>query len=81
MKLAIFDRHTAILPLSSDDLSTIIAMLTAGLTDQAIMRQLEISTRTMRRRMASIYERLNAGTRFHAGYNAAASDSGRVSRS
>lgn len=126
MKLAIFDRHTAILPLSSDtdasqtsvivrrstlldalimffelmwqratpirdgvgtepargdDLSTIIAMLAAGLTDQAIMRQLDISTRTMRRRMASIYERLNAGTRFQAGYNAAASDSGRFSRS
>ncbi|WP_329244687.1 LuxR C-terminal-related transcriptional regulator [Actinoallomurus sp. NBC_01490] len=126
MKLAIFDRHTAILPLSSDtdasqtsvivrrsalldalimffelmwqratpigdgvrlepgdradDLSVIVAMLAAGLTDQAIMRQLDISTRTMRRRMASVYQRLNAGTRFQAGYNAAlvaaASDSG-----
>jgi hypothetical protein len=64
----------------ADDLSVIVAMLAAGLTDQAIMRQLDISTRTMRRRMASVYQRLNAGTRFQAGYNAglvaAASDSG-----
>lgn len=117
MKLSIFDRHTAILPLSpdidpsetsvivhrsalldalialfevmwqraipispearpepdgpEDDLDVIVAMLAAGMTDQAIIRQLGLSTRTARRRMASIYHRLNAGTRFQAGYNAA----------
>jgi DNA-binding CsgD family transcriptional regulator len=46
-------------------------MLLAGLKDQAIGRQLGVSSRTATRRIAAVMERLGADTRFQAGAEAA----------
>jgi hypothetical protein len=46
-------------------------MLLAGLKDQAIGRQLGVSSRTATRRIAAVMERLGADTRFQAGVEAA----------
>ncbi|MBV2353925.1 LuxR C-terminal-related transcriptional regulator [Streptomyces sp. J2-1] len=48
----------------------LLRMLHSGLKDQAIARQLGISTRTATRRVAALMHRLGAGTRFQAGANA-----------
>lgn len=60
---------------AEDDLSTqeaaVLTMLSAGLTDQAIARQLGVSLRTARRRIAAVLDRVHASTRFQAGAAAA----------
>ncbi|GHJ42635.1 transcriptional regulator [Streptomyces sp. TS71-3] len=50
----------------------LLAMLKAGLKDQAIAHQLGTSTRTATRRIAAVLARLGAQTRFQAGYEASA---------
>jgi DNA-binding Lrp family transcriptional regulator len=52
----------------------VLALLTAGLKDEAIARQLGLSSRTVQRRVQAILERLGAGTRFQAGYLASRDD-------
>ena len=49
----------------------LLGLLTTGLTDESIARQLGISGRTLRRRITSLLERLGASSRFHAGVEAA----------
>ncbi|MEV4474499.1 helix-turn-helix domain-containing protein [Nonomuraea salmonea] len=49
----------------------VLALLAAGLKDDAIARQLGLSPRTVQRRVQMLAERLGARTRFHAGYLAA----------
>lgn len=49
----------------------LLTMLTAGLTDSAIARQLGWSTRTMNRRMRELFDGLGAQNRFQAGVRAA----------
>lgn len=46
---------------------TVLALLAAGLTDDAIARRLSISTRTVQRRVRDLCDRLGARTRFQAG--------------
>jgi sugar-specific transcriptional regulator TrmB/DNA-binding CsgD family transcriptional regulator len=105
MKLALFDQHTALLPLSVDHLvdsalvvhessllsalhemyellwsaavplqrprdevdESLLMLLAAGLKDSAIARQLQVSPRTVGRRIAELMEQLGARTRFQAG--------------
>ncbi len=45
----------------------LLALLSAGLKDEAIARQMRISSRTVGRRIAELMERLGARTRFQAG--------------
>lgn len=49
----------------------LLALLTAGLKDEAIARQLGISLRTVHRRTSRIMQELGARTRFQAGLHAA----------
>lgn len=49
----------------------LLIVMAAGATDQAISRQLHISVRTVQRRVRALMDRLEAGTRFQAGMNAA----------
>ncbi|GAA0917807.1 helix-turn-helix transcriptional regulator [Virgisporangium aurantiacum] len=51
--------------------ATVLAMLGAGLTDQAIARQLGVSLRTARRRITAVMDLVHASTRFQAGMAAA----------
>ncbi|MFD7153471.1 helix-turn-helix domain-containing protein [Kribbella sp. NPDC059898] len=53
--------------LDPDDDRTLIALLAAGMGDQAIARQLGISLRTVGRRVQRVQSTLNAATRFQAG--------------
>lgn len=48
----------------------LLALLASGLTDDAIGRQLRVSARTVRRRVAALMDRLDARTRFQAGVQA-----------
>jgi DNA-binding CsgD family transcriptional regulator len=50
---------------------TIITLMAAGLTDEAIARRLGLSRRTVVRRIAVLLDRLGATTRFQAGVQAA----------
>jgi DNA-binding NarL/FixJ family response regulator len=45
----------------------VLTLLGAGLTDQAIARQLGVSLRTARRRINAIMTRVHGSTRFQAG--------------
>jgi len=56
--------------LSAADAET-LRLLGAGLKDEAIARQLGVSMRTARRRIAALLTRLGAGSRFQAGAEAA----------
>ncbi|MBC6468632.1 helix-turn-helix domain-containing protein [Actinomadura alba] len=56
-------------PLAKDD-RRLLALLLAGLKDDAIARQLGMSTRTMRRRMKHLLDLLGADNRFQAGVQA-----------
>ncbi|WP_340684137.1 MarR family transcriptional regulator [Amycolatopsis coloradensis] len=56
--------------ISAEDLR-LIGLLTAGLPDQAIARQLGLSYRTFQRRLVSLIESLGARTRFQAGLQVA----------
>lgn len=49
----------------------LLTMLTAGLTDSAIARQMGWSTRTMNRRMRELFDAVGAQNRFQAGVQAA----------
>ncbi|WP_405063334.1 helix-turn-helix domain-containing protein [Kribbella sp. NBC_01505] len=53
--------------LDPEDDRTLIALLAAGMGDQAIARQLGISLRTVGRRVQRVQNSLNAATRFQAG--------------
>jgi DNA-binding CsgD family transcriptional regulator len=109
MKLAVFDRRAALLPLSVDQLvdsalvvhpcalldalvemftllwdqavpvvpggvdmadARLMTLLAAGFKDDAIARQLTLSSRTVGRRVAELMDRLGARTRFQAGVHA-----------
>lgn len=48
-----------------------LRLLAAGLTDEAVARRLDVSVRTLRRVTADLMERLEARSRFQAGYLAA----------
>ncbi|SNS32649.1 regulatory protein, luxR family [Streptosporangium subroseum] len=50
----------------------ILRLLSIGLTDDAVARRLDVSVRTLRRVTAALMERLDARSRFQAGYLAAA---------
>ncbi|MHA6761540.1 LuxR C-terminal-related transcriptional regulator [Streptacidiphilus sp. PAMC 29251] len=50
----------------------LLRLLGGGLTDDTAGQRLGLSTRTVRRHMASVMERLNASSRFEAGIKAAA---------
>ncbi|RVX38139.1 sugar-specific transcriptional regulator TrmB [Nonomuraea polychroma] len=52
----------------------VLALLAAGMKDDAIARQLGLSPRTVQRRVQVLSERLGARTRFHAGFLAAQHD-------
>ncbi|WP_188196428.1 helix-turn-helix transcriptional regulator [Nonomuraea sp. SYSU D8015] len=52
----------------------VLALLAAGMKDDAIARQLGLSPRTVQRRVQVLCERLGARTRFHAGFLAAQND-------
>jgi len=56
--------------LSEED-RRIITLMAAGLTDEAIARRLNLSRRTVVRRIAVLLDRLGATTRFQAGVQAA----------
>lgn len=66
----------------ADDLQrTVIELLAAGLTDEAIARRLGLSVRTCRRHIAAVLSRLDAVSRFQAGALAATNnlvDAGRL---
>jgi len=49
----------------------LLALLAAGLTDEAIARHLGITTRSLRRRMRKLMDQLDARSRFQAGLQAA----------
>jgi DNA-binding NarL/FixJ family response regulator len=49
----------------------IVELLAVGMKDEAILRQLGISERTLRRRIAALLARLGATGRFQAGVQAA----------
>ncbi|MBB4909524.1 helix-turn-helix transcriptional regulator [Actinophytocola algeriensis] len=55
----------------SDRDRTIITLMAAGLTDEAIARRLRLSRRTVVRRITALLDRLGATTRFQAGVQAA----------
>jgi DNA-binding NarL/FixJ family response regulator len=46
-------------------------LLAAGLTDEAAANRLGVSLRTVRRQVRTVMTRLQASSRFQAGYNAA----------
>lgn len=57
----------AVEPDDPDQDLLVVQMLAAGLKDQAIGRQLGVSTRTASRRVVRVLERLGVSTRFQAG--------------
>jgi DNA-binding CsgD family transcriptional regulator len=71
--IAIFDAAWRVglpVPHSSRDAGLddrLLAMLAAGLKDEAIARNLRISLRTVRRRVAALMESVGAQTRFQLG--------------
>lgn len=56
----------------SDDEAHLLPLLVAGLTDQEIAAHLKLSDRTVRSRVRAMIARLDAATRFQAGYQAVA---------
>ncbi|MGH3118350.1 MAG: response regulator transcription factor [Gaiellales bacterium] len=57
----------------SPDEQKLLMLLTVGLKDQVIARQLGIAGRTVERHVAKLMRRLNAKSRFQAGVEAARS--------
>ncbi|MGC5010546.1 LuxR C-terminal-related transcriptional regulator [Streptosporangium sp. DT93] len=55
----------------SDQEREVLRLLSTGLTDEAVARRLDVSVRTLRRVTADLMERLDARSRFQAGYLAA----------
>jgi len=64
-------------PQFSSETDNLVALLAAGLNDQRIAAELDISVRTLRRRMADLMQKLDARTRFQSGWIAALRQSGR----
>lgn len=58
-------------PAAQPDDARLLALLTTGLTDQVMARQLGISHRTFQRRLSALMDRLGATTRFQLGVRAA----------
>jgi sugar-specific transcriptional regulator TrmB len=56
---------------ADNQVDALIAVLSAGVKDKALAYQLGISDRTLERRIAEMMKRVNAHTRFQAGWNAA----------
>ena len=56
---------------TDEERELLLALLTAGLTDEAIAHQLDISIRTVRRRIRHLMDHLGVVTRFQAGLQAA----------
>lgn len=54
-----------------DERRQLLELLTLGTKDESIARQLGVSLRTVRRRVAELMDELDAGTRFQAGMEAA----------
>lgn len=65
------DRPTGAADGPSGDDARLLALLTTGLTDQVMARQLGISHRTFQRRLRDLMSRLGATTRFQLGLRAA----------
>lgn len=64
------DRTDRPAELTENDL-TVLRMMSSGLKDEAIARQLGVSMRTLRRRVLRVMDLLHASTRFQAGAQAA----------
>ncbi len=58
-------------PADAGDVGPVLDLLCAGMKDESIARQLGISLRTVRRRIAELMDDLGASTRFQAGVEAA----------
>jgi predicted transcriptional regulator len=54
-----------------EEMEVVLALMTAGLTDEAIAHQLGISIRTVRRRIRRLMDHLGVASRFQAGLQAA----------
>lgn len=55
---------------NADPVTNLINLLASGMKDEAIARQLRISGRTLRRRIAQVQDQLGATSRFQAGLQA-----------
>jgi DNA-binding CsgD family transcriptional regulator len=55
----------------TDSEAELLKILSSGLTDEAAAKRLGVSVRTVKRRMEDLMRRLEAGSRFEAGYRAA----------
>lgn len=55
----------------TEDERTLTRLLAAGMKDEAVARHLEVSLRTLRRRVSDLQERLGAASRFQLGMRAA----------
>ena len=67
--LATEPRHKSPAPPAQD--AHLLALMAAGLKDEVVARQLGLSLRTVRRRIARLMDELGADTRFQAGIEAA----------
>ena len=56
---------------ATDPVTTLVNLLASGRKDEAIARQLGVSGRTLRRRIAEVQDQLGATSRFQAGLQAA----------
>jgi DNA-binding CsgD family transcriptional regulator len=70
--LAVPERAPSCPPGPSEEDRQLLTLLSAGLSDRAIARELNLSVRTVERRMRRLLECLGARSRFQAGVQAAA---------
>lgn len=61
------DQHTMLADGPDDDFRQLVRLLSLGLTDRAIARELDVSERTIGRRVTRLQEHLGADTRFQLG--------------
>jgi sugar-specific transcriptional regulator TrmB/DNA-binding CsgD family transcriptional regulator len=71
LPLALPPYHLAVRAGPTRDELRLLALLTTGVPDEAIARQLGLSYRTFQRRLRNLLVRLDAATRFQAGVRAA----------
>lgn len=57
----------------TDDELALLRMLARGLTDEVVAQKLGLTGRTLRRRLRSAMDKLEAGSRFEAGFKLARS--------
>jgi DNA-binding CsgD family transcriptional regulator len=62
---------TGPVPPTAGDVRPVLELLQLGLKDETIARQLGVSLRTVRRRIAMVMDEVGATTRFQAGIEAA----------